>query len=106
QVRIERGGCPEDCASCPQRARCPTGVDREPLMDTKEIMVFARRARAEGDTRFCMGAAWRDLPQGREFDSVLSSVRAVAQLGMEVCCTLGMLSDEQARQLNQAGLTP
>jgi biotin synthase len=104
-LSIKTGGCPEDCAYCPQSARYSTAVDRQPLMDTDEIMVFARRAKAEGATRFCMGAAWRDLPQGREFDSVLSSVRAVAELGMEVCCTLGMLTDEQARQLKQAGLT-
>jgi biotin synthase len=74
-------------------------------MDTDEIMVFARRAKTEGATRFCMGAAWRDLPQGREFESVLSSVQAVANLGMEVCCTLGMLTQEQAHQLKRAGLT-
>jgi len=74
-------------------------------MDTDDIMVFARRAKADGATRFCMGAAWRDLPYGRDFDSVLNSVRAVADLGMEVCCTLGMLTQEQAYQLKRAGLT-
>ncbi len=74
-------------------------------MNKDEVMVFAHRAKAEGATRFCMGAAWRDAPQGREFESVLESVRAVAELGMEVCCTLGMLSDDQAFALKQAGLT-
>jgi biotin synthase len=104
-LSIKTGGCPEDCAYCPQSARYPTGVERQPLMSMDEIMVFARRAQAEGATRFCMGAAWRDAPHGREFESVLQSVQAVAGLGMEVCCTLGMLSDEQAAQLKQAGLT-
>src|SRR5689334_15509570 len=104
-LSIKTGGCPEDCAYCPQSARYPTGVDREPLMAVDEILPAARRARADGATRFCMGAAWRQAPQGREFDSVLESVRAVAALGMEVCCTLGMLSEEQAAQLKAAGLT-
>src|SRR5215469_725486 len=104
-LSIKTGGCPEDCAYCPQSAHYSTGVERQPLMNTDEIMVFARRAKAEGATRFCMGAAWRDAPHGREFESVLQSVEAVAGLGMEVCCTLGMLSDEQAAQLKQAGLT-
>jgi len=104
-LSIKTGGCPEDCGYCPQSARYSTGVDREPLMDTDDIMVFARRAKADGATRFCMGAAWRDLPYGRDFDSVLNSVRAVADLGMEVCCTLGMLTQEQAYQLKRAGLT-
>jgi biotin synthase len=104
-LSIKTGGCPEDCAYCPQSARYRSGVDRQPLMHKDEVMVFARRAQAEGATRFCMGAAWRDAPQGREFDSVLESVRGVAELGMEVCCTLGMLSDDQALKLKEAGLT-
>jgi biotin synthase len=104
-LSIKTGGCPEDCAYCPQSARYSTGVERQRLMDKEEIMVFARRAKVEGATRFCMGAAWRDAPQGREFDSVLDSVRGVAELGMEVCCTLGMLTEQQAFELQQAGLT-
>jgi biotin synthase len=104
-LSIKTGGCPEDCAYCPQSARYSTGVEREPLMSCDEILPAARRARAGGSTRFCMGAAWRQAPQGREFDSVLESVRAVAALGMEVCCTLGMLTPEQAVQLKEAGLT-
>lgn len=104
-LSIKTGGCPEDCAYCPQSARYATGVERQGLMNKDEIMIFAHRAKAEGATRFCMGAAWRDAPQGREFDSVVESVRAVAELGMEVCCTLGMLTEEQARRLKQAGLT-
>lgn len=104
-LSIKTGGCSEDCAYCPQSARYATGVERQGLMNKDEIMKFAHRARAEGATRFCMGAAWRDAPQGREFDSVVESVRAVAELGMEVCCTLGMLTEEQARRLKHAGLT-
>lgn len=104
-LSIKTGGCPEDCAYCPQSARYPTGVARQQLMNKDEVMVFARRAKAEGATRFCMGAAWRDAPQGREFESVLDSVRAVVELDMEVCCTLGMLDDDQALRLKQAGLT-
>lgn len=104
-LSIKTGGCPEDCAYCPQSARYNTGVGREQLMTTEEILAAARQAKADGATRFCMGAAWRQAPQGREFDSVLESVGAVAQLGMEVCCTLGMLTAEQATKLKQAGLT-
>src|SRR5215472_9027664 len=104
-LSIKTGGCPEDCAYCPQSAHYSTGVERQPLMNKEEVMVFARRAQQEGATRFCMGAAWRDAPEGREFESVLESVRAVRALGMEVCCTLGMLSDGQADALKQAGLT-
>lgn len=104
-LSIKTGGCPEDCAYCPQSARYPTGVARQQLMNKDEVMVFARRAKTEGATRFCMGAAWRDAPQGREFESVLDSVRAVVELDMEVCCTLGMLDDDQALRLKQAGLT-
>jgi biotin synthase len=104
-LSIKTGGCPEDCAYCPQSAHYPTGVERLALMDRDEVMVFARRAKVDGATRFCMGAAWRDAPQGREFELVLESVRAVAALGMEVCCTLGMLTGEQAVRLKEAGLT-
>lgn len=104
-MSIKTGGCPEDCAYCPQSARYHTGVGREQLMSTAEILTAARQAKSDGATRFCMGAAWRQAPQGREFDSVLESVSAVAALGMEVCCTLGMLTPEQAINLKQAGLT-
>jgi biotin synthase len=104
-LSIKTGGCPEDCGYCPQSAHYSTGVGRQALMNQEEIMVFAHRAKAEGATRFCMGAAWRDAPQGREFESVLESVRSVAGLGMEVCCTLGMLTEDQALKLKQAGVT-
>lgn len=104
-LSIKTGGCPEDCAYCPQSARYATGVERQTLMSCDEILPAAQRAKAEGATRFCMGAAWRQAPQGREFESVLESVRAVAALGMEVCCTLGMLTESQAAQLKEAGCT-
>jgi biotin synthase len=104
-LSIKTGGCPEDCAYCPQSARYATGVERQSLMNCDEVLPAAQRAKAEGATRFCMGAAWRQAPQGREFDSVLESVRAVAALGIEVCCTLGMLTQSQAMQLKEAGLT-
>lgn len=104
-LSIKTGGCPEDCAYCPQSAHYRAGVDRQPLMQTDEIVVAAHRAKNEGATRFCMGAAWRQAPEGDEFDSVLESVRAVAGLGLEVCCTLGMLTETQAFKLKEAGLT-
>jgi biotin synthase len=104
-LSIKTGGCPEDCAYCPQSAHYATGVERQPLLNKDAILPFALKAKTDGATRFCMGAAWRDAPNGREFDSVLESVRAVASLGMEVCCTLGMLTEDQAAQLKQAGVT-
>jgi biotin synthase len=104
-LSIKTGGCPEDCAYCPQSAHYATGVERQQLMHTDEIVVAARTAKAEGATRFCMGAAWRQAPEGSEFDSVLESVRSVAELGLEVCCTLGMITETQAVKLKQAGLT-
>ena len=84
-LSIKTGGCPEDCGYCPQSAHYETGVERQQLMNKDEILSAACAAKAEGATRFCMGAAWRQAPQGREFDSVLESVRGVADLGMEVC---------------------
>ena len=104
-LSIKTGGCPEDCAYCPQSAHYRTGVERQALLGIEEILLAASQAKAEGATRFCMGAAWRELPGGQEFDSVLATVRAVARLGMEVCCTMGMLTPGQARQLKEAGLT-
>jgi len=104
-LSIKTGGCPEDCAYCPQSAHHSTGVEREPLMNCDDILPAARRAKADGATRFCMGAAWRQAPQGHEFNAVLETVRAVAALEMEVCCTLGMLTESQARQLKEAGVT-
>lgn len=104
-LSIKTGGCPEDCHYCPQSAHYQTGVNRRPLMNKDAILAAAREAQSDGATRFCMGAAWRDAPHGREFEAVLESVRGVAELGMEVCCTLGMLTAGQAAALKAAGLT-
>jgi len=104
-VSIKTGGCPEDCAYCPQSAHYDTPVTRHGLMRVDEVVSRARQAVADGVTRLCMGAAWRDAPEGPEFDAVLRMVRGVADLGLEVCCTLGMLTDDQARRLKSAGLT-
>ena len=104
-ISIKTGGCPEDCAYCPQSAHYDAGVEREGLLDPAHVISVAREAAGRGVTRFCMGAAWRDAPQGREFDKVLEMVRGVSSLGMEVCCTLGMLTDNQAVRLKEAGLT-
>jgi biotin synthase len=104
-LSIKTGGCPEDCGYCPQSAHYETGVQNQPLMDVEEVRRAAKKARDEGASRFCMGAAWREVRDGRDFDAVLDMVRAVASLKLEVCCTLGMLTDDQARRLAGAGLT-
>ena len=104
-ISIKTGGCPEDCAYCPQSAHYDADVEREGLLDPQHVVEVARGAAARGVTRFCMGAAWRQAPQGKEFENVLEMVRGVSQLGLEVCCTLGMLTDEQANKLKAAGLS-
>jgi len=104
-ISIKTGGCPEDCAYCPQSAHYEADVEREPLLDPQYVIGVARDAVDRGVTRFCMGAAWREAPNGRDFEKVLEMVRGVSGLGMEVCCTLGMLTDEQAVRLKEAGLT-
>src|ERR1044071_9766014 len=103
-LSIKTGGCPEDCAYCPQSAHYDTGVDRQDLLSMPEVLNAARRAHENGVSRFCMGAAWRQVSDGPEFDTVLEMVRGVASLGLEVCCTLGMLNESQARRLADAGL--
>ena len=103
-LSIKTGGCPEDCAYCPQSAHYETGLDRQPLLSIEHVMKTAREARDQGVSRFCMGAAWRQVSDGPEFDAVLEMVRGVSSLGMEVCCTLGMLNESQARRLAEAGL--
>jgi len=102
-LSIKTGGCPEDCKYCPQSARYDTEVERELLMAKEEVLVAARQAKARGATRFCIGAAWRE-PRGRAFEAVLEMVREVKAMGMETCATLGMLTEEQARRLKNAGL--
>jgi biotin synthase len=104
-LSIKTGGCPEDCAYCPQSAHYETGVERESLLDHDTVVASARKAKSEGATRFCMGAAWRDAPHGEQFERVLEMVRSVAAMDMEVCCTLGMLTEDQAVELKAAGLT-
>jgi len=104
-LSIKTGGCPEDCAYCPQSAHYATDVGREDLVTLDEMRDAAARAKSQGATRFCMGAAWRDAAEGPAFDRVLEMVRVVRDLGMEACCTLGMLTDEQATALADAGLT-
>lgn len=104
-LSIKTGACPEDCGYCPQSAHYTTGLQREPLMDVAAALASARAAKELGATRFCMGAAWRDAPRGEQFARVLEMVRGVRELGLEACCTLGMLTDEQASQLAEAGLT-
>lgn len=104
-LSIKTGGCPEDCAYCPQSAHYKTEVEREPLMNVTAVLERAREAKEEGATRFCMGAAWRDIPNGKQFEQVLEMVRGVRALDMEACCTLGMLDEAQAEKLAEAGLT-
>ena len=102
-LSIKTGGCPEDCGYCPQAARYHTGVDAQALLPLDEVVAAARAAKANGATRFCMGAAWRG-PKARDLEPVLDMVREVKALGLETCCTLGMLKAGQAEQLRDAGL--
>src|SRR5579864_7060472 len=104
-LNVKSGGCPEDCAYCPQSAHYKTGVARHGLVPVDDALAAARQARDSGATRFCMGAAWRDAAPGAEFDRVLEMVRGVRALGMEACCTLGMLTQDQADALAEAGLS-
>jgi biotin synthase len=104
-LSIKTGGCPEDCSYCSQSGHYKTGVVREELLSTAAVREAAEHAKNEGATRFCMGAAWRQVSDGENFDRVLDMVRAVAALDMEVCCTLGMLNESQAERLKDAGLT-
>ncbi|WP_309888940.1 biotin synthase BioB [Archangium sp.] len=106
-LSIKTGGCSEDCGYCPQAARYhkDTGLQAEKLMSVSTVLDAASKARAAGATRFCMGAAWREVKDGPQFDSVLEMVRGVKSLGMEACATLGMLTESQARRLREAGLS-
>ena len=104
-LSIKTGHCPEDCGYCPQAARYDTGLAAQGLLSVAETLQAARAAKAGGATRFCMGAAWREAPEGAEFERVIEMVRGVRELGMEACCTLGMLTQSQADRLAEAGLT-
>lgn len=103
-LSVKTGGCPEDCAYCPQAARYHTDVKVHKLLPTEEVISKAKEAKDSGSTRFCMGAAWREVRDNRDFDRVLDMVKGVNEMGMEVCCTLGMLTEEQALKLKEAGL--
>jgi biotin synthase len=106
-LSIKTGGCPEDCAYCPQSAHYAkeTGTAKEALMDVNDVLAKAQLARENGASRFCMGAAWREVKDGKEFDIVVEMVKGVRELGMEACVTLGMLQEHQAKRLAEAGLT-
>ncbi|MGB5238229.1 MAG: biotin synthase BioB [Flavobacteriaceae bacterium] len=103
-LSIKTGGCPEDCGYCPQAARYHTDIDGNDLMSVEQVKAQALRAKAGGSSRVCMGAAWRNVKDGSEFESVLEMVRTINKLDMEVCCTLGMLTENQAKRLAEAGL--
>jgi biotin synthase len=103
-LSIKTGGCPEDCAYCPQSSHYATDVGPEKMLDVHTVLSAARRAKENGSTRFCMGAAWREIKDGPAFERVLQMVRGVKDLGLEACVTLGMLNDAQAARLKEAGL--
>lgn len=103
-LSIKTGGCPEDCGYCPQAARYHTDVEAEKLMSVDSVIEQAKNAKANGSSRLCMGAAWREVRDNKDFDSVVEMVQAVNDLDMEVCCTLGMLNENQAQRLKKAGL--
>ena len=103
-LSVKTGGCPEDCSYCPQAARYHTDVKVHKLLETEEVINAALQAKESGSTRFCMGAAWREVRDNKDFDRVLDMVKGVSTMGLEVCCTLGMLTKEQAEKLKDAGL--
>jgi biotin synthase len=103
-LSVKTGGCPEDCAYCPQAARYSTDVNTHKLMDVEDVLSQAREAKASGSTRFCMGAAWREVRNNRDFGKVLDMIRGVKDMGLEVCATMGMASEEQLQAMKEAGL--
>jgi biotin synthase len=103
-LSIKTGGCAEDCSYCSQSVKYNTGLQVQKLLDVQEVLTKAQEAKEAGSTRFCMGAAWREVRDNRDFDRVLDMVKGVNELGMEVCCTLGMLTENQAQKLKEAGL--
>ncbi|MEP1034331.1 biotin synthase BioB [Ekhidna sp.] len=103
-ISIKTGGCPEDCAYCPQAARYHTDIKVHKLMEVDEVRAQAESAKANGASRMCLGAAWREVRDNRDFDKVLDMVKTVNSMDMEVCCTLGMVSEDQAKKLADAGL--
>ncbi len=103
-LSVKTGGCPEDCKYCTQSSHYETEVGAEKMLDVDEVLAAARRAKESGSTRFCMGAAWREVKDGPAFERVLAMIRGVKGIGLEACVTLGMVTEEQARQLKDAGL--
>ncbi|MBX3232297.1 MAG: biotin synthase BioB [Labilithrix sp.] len=103
-LSVKTGGCPEDCAYCPQSSHYETNVSPEKMLDVESVIASARRAKELGSTRFCMGAAWREVKEGPAFDKVVAMVKGVKDLGLEACVTLGMLDEKQAKRLADAGL--
>ena len=103
-LSIKTGGCPEDCGYCPQAARYHTDVDAEGIMKVEDVLEQAKNAKTNGSSRLCMGAAWREVKDNRDFDKVVEMVQGVNDMGMEVCCTLGMMNENQAKRLKNAGL--
>lgn len=103
-LSIKTGGCPEDCGYCPQAARYHTNVEVHKLMEVDTVLNSAKEAKENGSTRFCMGAAWREVRDNRDFDKVIDMVKGINSMGLEVCCTLGMLTENQANRLKEAGL--
>lgn len=103
-LSVKTGGCPEDCSYCGQAARYHTGITVKALMPKNEVVAIAQRAKDAGSSRFCMAAAWREVRDNRDFEQILEMVEGVNDIGLEVCCTLGMLSESQAARLQQAGL--
>ena len=103
-LSIKTGGCAEDCSYCSQSVKYNTGVDVHKLMPVNDVLSKAKEAKENGSTRFCMGAAWREIRENRDFDNVLEMIKGINSMGMEVCCTLGMLTENQAQKLKDAGL--
>ncbi len=103
-LSVKTGGCPEDCSYCGQAARYHTDIKVQALLPTAEVIAHAQQAKEAGSSRFCMAAAWREVRNNRDFDRIIDMVKGVNELGLEVCCTLGMLTEEQANHLQDAGL--
>jgi biotin synthase len=102
-LSVKTGGCPENCSYCPQSAHYDTGVERHSVLPKEVVRAKAEQAKEAGSTRFCMGAAWREVKDGKDFDAIIDLVKEVKSVGLEVCCTLGMLTESQAQRLQEAG---
>ncbi len=103
-ISIKTGGCPEDCSYCPQAARYHTDIEKHALMQDDQVLELALKAKAQGASRVCLGAAWREVKDGKDFDRVVGMVKQISSEGLQVCCTLGMMTEAQALRLKDAGL--